>query len=192
MKIEFLRHWLTRPEKPLPIGALELLPLPEDPEAQFNLGRQLSSGESGSQDPARAVECFEKAALQGHLLAQYHLGLMYAQGKGVLRKEATALLWLRKAAEQGHAGAQYHLGVKLHRASKTLRQEEACQNRIEAFKFLQLALSQQHKAAESALEFVALGMTQLEVDEAQRRALAFNRQGSPEVLPQRADPLTPP
>jgi uncharacterized protein len=179
MKTSFFHGWLTRAETGAQHATVKSsIAIPADPESQYNLGQQLAGGEDGGQDPVQAAECFRKAAVQGHCSAQFQLGLMYAQGKGVLRKEATALLWLRKAAELGHAGAQYHVGVKLHRASKGLQQEQASQNRIEAFKFLQLAVTQQHKDAKDALELVALGMTQQEVDEAERRAFAFAHEQS--------------
>jgi TPR repeat protein len=177
-------RWLGRAAKPaLTQRSGPPLAKPEDAEAQFKLGRCLDGGEGTSPDYTGAAEYYLKAAAQGHLEAQFNLGLMYGQGKGVSRNEASALLWLLKAAEQGHSGAQYHLGVNLYRASKRVTQSEASQQRIEAYKYVQRALIRGYRGAESALEFIALGMTREEVVEGERRALAFSA-----VPPKTLDP----
>jgi TPR repeat protein len=168
-------RWLGGAGKPALIQSSESHPSePEDAEAQFQLGRSLGEGEDTSRDYGRAAGYYLKAAAQGHLEAQFNLGLMFGQGKGVLRNEASALVWLRKAAEQGHPGAQYHLGVNLYRASKHAALSEASQERIEAYKYVQRALTRGYRAAESALEFMALGMTRQEVEEGGRRAVSFS------------------
>jgi hypothetical protein len=145
----------------------------EDAESQFNLGWRFASADGAPHDFAQAAELYLKAARQGHSVAQFNLGLMYGQGRGVIRSEATAEMWLRKAAGLGHAGAQYYIGVGQHRASKSVQQSEASECRIEAFKWLRLAVVTGYSGAESALEFVALGMTRNEVAEGGRRAVAF-------------------
>ena len=151
---------------------------PEDAESQFNLGLRFADGNGETADYAEALKWYVKAAGQGHCVAQYHLGLMYGRGQGAQRDNATAGMWLRKAAELGHAGAQYHVGLRQHRASKSGQPPEASECRIEAFKWLQLAMGQGGREAESAREFVALGMTREEVDEAGRRATAFAASGA--------------
>ena len=50
---------------------------------------------------------------------------------------------------------------------------EASECRIEAFKWLALAVAQGHRGSESAREFVALNMTREEVAEGGRRAMTF-------------------
>jgi TPR repeat protein len=82
-------------------------------------------------------------------------------------------MWLRKAAKLGHPGAQYHLGVREHRASKSGCPPGASEYRFEALTWMLLAIAQGFLGAESAREFVALGMTRDEVDEARRKAVAF-------------------
>jgi TPR repeat protein len=93
----------------------------------------------------------------------------------VPRNEATALLWLRKAAEQGHAGAQYHMGLRRHRAGKSSPEPEASECRVEAFKWLNLAMAQGHHESRTAREFLALDMTREEVAEGGRRAKAYKK-----------------
>jgi len=158
----------------------------EDAESQFKLGWGFAARDGAPDDYVQAAEWYLKAARQGHSVAQFNLGLMYGQGQGVVRNQATAEMWLRKAAELGHAGAQYHVGVGAHRASKAVQPSEASECRIEAFKWLQLAVVPGYRGAESAREFVALGMTRDEVDEGGRRAVAFlagSRTPSIRVLP---------
>lgn len=167
-------RWWGRSGKPALNSTVERQAAePEDAESQFDLGRELAGVEGEAQDYAGAAQWYLKAAGQGHCVAQFSLGLMYGQGQGVRRDEASAGMWLRKAAESGHAGAQYHVGVRQHRASKSGPLPEASECRIEAFKWLELAVMQAYRGSESAREFVALGMTQGEVDEGGRRAAAF-------------------
>jgi len=174
MRIGFLGPWLGRRFKAASTAATEQPTIvSEDAESQFNLGWSFASPDGASHDYEQAAEWYSKAARQGHSVAQFNLGLMYGQGRGVVRNEATAGMWLRKAAELGHAGAQYYVGVGQHRASKSVQQSEASECRIEAFKWLQLAVVPGYRGAESAREFVALGMTRDEVDEGGRRARAF-------------------
>lgn len=174
MGVAFLRRWLGRSAKPaLNSTAGQPAAAPGDAESQFNLGQRFAGGNGEAPDHAQAAEWYLKAAGQGHCVAQFHLGLMYGQGQGVQRDDAAAGMWLRQAAELGHAGAQYHVGLRQHRASKSGQLPEASECRIEAFKWLQLAMAQGGREVESAREFVALGMTREEVDEGGRRAMAF-------------------
>jgi TPR repeat protein len=136
-----------------------------------------------SQDDARAAEYYLKAAIQGHAAAQFNLGLMYGRGRGVSRNRASAEQWLRQAAEQGHPGAQYHLGVHLYHDSNRLRQPQASEARIEGYKYLQLAVRQRYRGADSALEIIALGMTRQEVQEGGRRAAGFTEGHARQVEP---------
>ena len=150
-----------------------LLPVSENAESQFELGQRFEKGEGVSQDDVRAAECYLKSAAQGHTAAQFSLGLMYGRGRGVSRNGASAQQWLRQAAEQGHPGAQYHLGVQLYQDSKRLPQAQACEARIEGYKYVQLAARQRYRGADSALEFIALGISRQEVEAGNRRATGF-------------------
>lgn len=79
---------------------------PLDAEALCKTGIQHAEAE----DYEQALECFRKAAEQGHADAQYHLGDCYYYGYGVEEDDTQAVEWYRKAAEQGHTDAQYALG----------------------------------------------------------------------------------
>ena len=154
-------------------SAGELLAVSEDAESQFERGQRFEKGQGVSPDDVRAAECYLKATIQGHTAAQFNLGLRYGRGRGVLRNGVSAQQWLRKAAEQGHPGAQYHLGVHLYQDSKRLPQAQACEARIEGYKFVQLAERRRYRGADSALEFIALGISRQEVAEGNRRATGF-------------------
>jgi TPR repeat protein len=172
MALAFLDRWFDRLHKPgLNPHAEPRSTEPEDAESQFSLGQNFEAGVGA--DEAQAVHWYAKAAEGGHRVAQFNLALMYVQGKGLPRNEAAAVMWLRRAAELGHGGAQYHLGVRLHRASKGGRDVDASESRIEAFKWLQLAVAQSCEGAEAAREYVLLGMTREEADEGARRAVSF-------------------
>jgi len=174
MGISFFGRWRGRSENTvLNSTAGHEATEPTDAESQFNRAQNLANGEVVVQDLPRAAECYLLAANQGHRLAQFNLGMMYGQGQGVVRNQVTSLLWLGKAAEQGYPAAQYHVGVRQHRASKSRPQLEASECRIEAYKWLELAVANGHRGSESAREFVALNMTREEVSEGNRRAAAF-------------------
>jgi TPR repeat protein len=174
MGIVFLGRWLSRLRKPaLDSTSNGSEAKAGDGESQFNLGRDSAKGNAAPREDAQAVGWYLKAANQGDCEAQYSLGLMYRQGPGLLRDEAQAVRWLRQAAGLGHAGAQYHLGLGQHRASRGTRDGESSECRIEAFKWLQLAVAQRYRGAESAQEIVTLTMTREEVHEGSQRAAAF-------------------
>ena len=67
-------------------------------------------GKGVTQDYAKAVKWYHKAAEKGYVKAQFNLGLMYGNGEGVTQDYAEAVRWYRKAAKQGHAKAQFNLG----------------------------------------------------------------------------------
>jgi len=69
------------------------------------------SGEGVSQDYAKAVVLYEKAADKGLAWAQYNLGLCHKNGYGVQTNEDLARMWFCKAAEQGHAKARQKLAL---------------------------------------------------------------------------------
>jgi hypothetical protein len=82
-------------------------------------------------------------------------------------------MWLTRASNLGNAAAQYRLGVQQHLACRAGRAESAVEGRIEALKWVRLSAARGYRGAESACEFVALGMTREEVAEGGRRAAAF-------------------
>jgi hypothetical protein len=82
-------------------------------------------------------------------------------------------MWLTKAAKLGNAVAQYRLGVHQHLLFRERWNPAAAEGRIEALKWVRLSAAQSYRGADSAYEFVALGMTRDEVAEAMRRVGAF-------------------
>ena len=169
-----LGGWLKHFGKPAPSSAAEERAAElEDAESQFNKGQRFAGESGAARNYSQAAEWYLKAAERDHSGAQFNLGLLYGKGQGVRRDEAAADMWLRKAAKSGHPEAQYHVGVRQHRASKSGRPPEASECRIEALTWLLLAMAQGYRGAEPAREFVALEMTRDEVDEAERRAAAF-------------------
>mmetsp|Transcript_20958 Transcript_20958/g.29294 ORF Transcript_20958/g.29294 Transcript_20958/m.29294 type:complete len:1024 (+) Transcript_20958:143-3214(+) len=63
----------------------------------------------------KAVECFTKAADQGHTRAQCYLGYFYYVGHYVKQSYEKAVKWCTKSANQGHAVAQCLLGICFRR-----------------------------------------------------------------------------
>jgi hypothetical protein len=172
MGTTFIDRWFGRALKP--DAKLTVTPvIGTDSESQFKEGLHCVKGEGMVPDYALAADWYGKAAGQGHPVAQFTLGMMYGQGLGVVRDETAAGKWLGKAAGQGHAEAQYQVGVRQHHASQRGVPAEASERRIEALKWLELAVAQGVKNAGSAREFVVLGMTWEEAVEGARRATAF-------------------
>ena len=92
------------------------------PPVEVNLGAQGNLGfidrifrqglaEFNAGNPDAAVNLWELAAQQGHLLAQYNLGIAYAKGLGTRMDIGRAVHWWREAATQGSTDAQYNLGA---------------------------------------------------------------------------------
>ena len=54
----------------------------------------------------KAIEWFEKAAMQGDADAQCNLGVMYENGHGVDQSDSMAMRWYAKADAQGDERAQ--------------------------------------------------------------------------------------
>ena len=167
----FFRRWFSRLQKPA-AEILETRAGHGDAEAQFKLGLQFARA-GAAQDYAQAAHWYLQAADQSHSLAQFNLGIMYGAGQGVPRDEAKSIGWMQKAADQGDAGAQYHLGMKLHRASLDGLPDAACESRIQAYKWLQLAAAQGYRGSAAAWAFVALSMTREDVADGGRRIAAF-------------------
>ena len=82
-----------------------------DAVTQFNLGERYDKGEGVDVDKVKAVECYKKAADQGHAVAQFNLAVMYDKGEGVEEDKAKAFEWYQKAAEQEFVKAQFNLAV---------------------------------------------------------------------------------
>lgn len=75
------------------------------------LGYSYFYGKGKTENPALAVQWFEKAAAKGYPAAEDNLGVAYYQGRGVPKSHQKAIYWYRKAAFAGYAEAQVNLGV---------------------------------------------------------------------------------
>lgn len=82
-----------------------------DPDAQFELGLRLVSGEGVKKNEKEGAEWMTKAAKQDHLRAQHVLGSLFEEGIGVKQDFVTAVEWYRKSANNGFPMAQHSLGV---------------------------------------------------------------------------------
>ena len=60
-------------------------------------------------DPVKAVEWYQKAAIQGHLMAQYRLAVCYFDGIGIDASAKEAFKWFKKSAESGFNESQRRL-----------------------------------------------------------------------------------
>ena len=91
-----------------------LLPLADsgDVEAQYALAGLCENGHGVRKSLKKAFTWYEKAALQGHILAQYRMGDFYEDfaTTPVRRNLAKAAEWYKLAVMQGNAKAQYCLG----------------------------------------------------------------------------------
>ena len=80
-------------------------------DAQYNLARIYSNGESVDQDLELAAYWFLQAAEQDNRDAQYQLARMFENGLGVGIDLEEAFRWYKLSAEQGRIEAQYSLGL---------------------------------------------------------------------------------
>lgn len=73
-----------------------------DPEAQFNLAKNLETGRAGYRKDFREAEkWYRQAAEQGDPYAQASLGILYRFGKGNVPQDLPqALLWFTLAADR--------------------------------------------------------------------------------------------
>ena len=94
-------------------------------------------------DCAAAARWHRMATGQGQAEAQFRLGLMYSEAAGALGYDAE-MRWYRMAAEQG-----LFLGLK------HARWEGASKNRLQAYVWLNIAVSQDEEAAEAEAKKLA-------------------------------------
>ena len=144
-----------------------------DADAQFGLGLKYATGQGTEDEYLQAVRWYRKAADQNHALAQLNLGLMYASGQGVAQSDTEAVAWILKAANQGDPGAQYNLGVRHSSISVRGLTQNAEEERIEAYKWFQLAAAQGYGDSEAASATMTLKMTHADVLIGEQRTAAF-------------------
>jgi TPR repeat protein len=112
----------------------------------------------------QAVECYRKAAEQGHIGAHTNLGLMYANGLGVPLDFAVAAKWYRTAADLGEPTAQDNLG-ELYAVGLGVPKDF-----VQAYMWNDLAAAGGQARATERRELLAAKMTSNEIADAQQRA----------------------
>jgi TPR repeat protein len=103
-------------------------------------------GQGVKEDDGLAISWWTKAAESGDAEAQWQLGLEYNSGERIKRDYLRAETWYRKAADQGYGPAQMNLANML-----TGGYPPIVQDRIEAARWLQLAVDQNTMGAASLL-----------------------------------------
>ena len=138
-----------------------------DAEAQFNLAVMYDAGLGVPKNYAESGKWYRKAAEQGLAEAQFALGVRYFNFASRKENHSIALGFFRKAAEQGLAEAQFNLGLMYQLG------QGVATNKVESYKWYNLAASQGVKNAFVARELLAREMTREEIADAQRRAAGF-------------------
>lgn len=81
-----------------------------EPQAQFQLARQLEEGDGIKKSERLAFENYQKAADQGHLLALTFCGLCFQRGTGTAQDLKRGFECFAKAAREGESFAMHCLG----------------------------------------------------------------------------------
>ena len=111
---------------------------PKDAQIQFILGQHYFKGTEVHRDYAKALEWYEKAALQGFADAQFKMGQCFLKGLGTEPDLQQAIEWFEKAGRNGHSQAALVLGQMYYKG------EDLPKNLYEAKRWLEL--SRQHEA----------------------------------------------
>ena len=130
---------------------------------QLQLARSLHRAERLEE----AVVYYQQAGLQGHPLAQKTLGFAYANGLGVTRDYSKTVRWHQLAADQGAVDAQNNLGYLYAQG------QGVSQDIIEAHMWYNIAAAHGSTGAAENRDLLASRMTNDQVKEAERRALAW-------------------
>jgi len=132
-----------------------------------------AKGRGVTQNDAKALRWFRRAADQDHAAAQSNLGLLYAEGRGVARNDAEAAKWFRRAADQGLVEAQIILGLMY------VKGQGVAQSYLLAHMWLNLAAAQGEAGALADRDQLARMMTPAQIAEAQRLAQERHSASSP-------------
>jgi TPR repeat protein len=135
----------------------------DDMRLQLQLARSLHKAERLDE----AVVYYQQAGLQGHPLAQKTLGFAYANGLGVTQDFAKTAQWHQLAAEQGDRDAQHNLGY-LYAAGQGVEQDL-----VQAHMWYNIAAAHESPGAAESRDVLAARMTDEQIEEAERRALAW-------------------
>ncbi|MCZ6592664.1 MAG: peptidoglycan-binding protein [Alphaproteobacteria bacterium] len=134
-----------------------------DMRHQLQLARSLHKAERLDE----AVAYYQQAGLQGHPLAQKSLGFAYANGLGVTRDYAKSAQWHLMAADQGDSDAQRNLGY-LYAGGQGVDRDI-----VQAHMWYNIAAAHGSAGAAKNRDVLAGRMTDSQIAEAERRALAW-------------------
>ncbi|HTL18616.1 MAG TPA: tetratricopeptide repeat protein [Patescibacteria group bacterium] len=134
----------------------------------LGLGELCEAGQGVPKDMAKAVQLYRRSAELGNPDGEYTLAFMYESGRGVRQSQAEAAKWYQRAAEHGQPLAQYDLGQR-YNLGVGLKADK-----VEALKWLILAADQDQPDAASLRDKVKKELSSSQVEEARRRAAAFN------------------
>ncbi len=133
-------------------------------EAQFKLGEIYDIGQGATQDFAKSLKWYDRAAQQGHAAARRSLGIMFHRAKGVAQNYPEAAKWLRLAADQGDGEAQVILGG-MHEQGQGMARDV-----VGGHMWLNLAGAHGKKAARERRDKLAEAMTPVQIARAQSLA----------------------
>ena len=86
-------------------------PIWDNAEAVLQAGANYSRGQGVAKNEARALQCYQRAAELGSVVAMDNVGTYYAIGRGVAVDKVRAIAWYRRAAAHGYVPAMNNLGV---------------------------------------------------------------------------------
>jgi len=105
-----------KPGQPLPkkaLGHLQAAAKGQVPQAQYELGERLMSGNGVKQDGAAAYQLFKLAGAKGHVQSLRMMGQMFREGGTLTQDPDKALALLELAANNGDAEAALEAGLLL-------------------------------------------------------------------------------
>ena len=80
--------------------------------AQFNIAHMHEVGEGVEKNTVKALQWYQRAAVQGYAEAQNNLGILFSSGIGTPIDLKQSAHWTEMAALQGLPNAQFQMGVK--------------------------------------------------------------------------------
>ena len=103
---------MTAPQYPMAVSRLRSAKEKtcQDAAAWWQRGEDIMSKRSTARECRFAVQCFRKAAADGHIEAKYCLACCYSEGLGVRKSPTMEVRWLKRAAQAGHGYAAHNLG----------------------------------------------------------------------------------
>jgi S1-C subfamily serine protease len=150
------------------MGGIERFCVNEFSYAQVMAGHIVFYGLGGRTNKVEGAGHYLRAAELGDPAGQLFLGMAYLYGEGVLKNEEIALRWIRASAEWGVGDAQMLLGEQLQGSSQAA-------DKIDAYKWLNLAAAQGNKFAEKDRDELEKSLSREQVARAQGLSMLFER-----------------